>query len=445
MPLPLQGSLLIRYLISQPSGPATSKAVLDAEQTAHGDLLLTGSFPDAPWACAVRVFWLLERLASQEPLPDFVGTADDDIFLHPVRVVRDLSQWARSGNDRGLVYANMVFSAGWSDARMESYGYGTYEEHFPRLLATWKRAVRKGDGGLGPFPVPMGAFTLFDRGLALRIATAPSTRELIDRLTNHHAASYVHPDKCMPFSDGAVGWALAQLREPVTWLNILTERMHYWRGALTHLFLRDQLAVLHGAHEWVEHFQWALCGAMRQFNESYLATLDAIASCDRSCRQAKKRARGRAIAEALLPGGEMATRSASRARVQQLVRAQHLDSELGWSCRGIDVAHGGCNVSDRCSATRATFLEGSCRADADCTAYFGRIFGSWVFCSHVPVAQAPTPAVTLEDTSVCRATEAEMLASCTSGFQPTRELRLEGALWRRPVMSDDTGHTRTEL
>eukprot|EP00966_Prymnesium_polylepis_P145896 3370462-Prymnesium_polylepis.1 len=52
MALPLHGSLLIRYLIARPpNASAEERAALDAEQHAHGDLLLTASFPDAPWAC----------------------------------------------------------------------------------------------------------------------------------------------------------------------------------------------------------------------------------------------------------------------------------------------------------------------------------------------------------------------------------------------------------
>jgi hypothetical protein len=66
--------------------------------------------------------------------------------------------------------------------------------------------------------------------------------------------------KCAPEPDSGLGYLLAQLHHPLTFVDVSSSaRMHFWRTRTTARALADSLAILHGAKEWEPHFRWAAC------------------------------------------------------------------------------------------------------------------------------------------------------------------------------------------
>ena len=220
------GAVTLRYVMSGRGDGETSALVAD-EHRVHGDVIVT-EIPDSEYSCAPKIFFALRNLVSI-PGAQFVAIGDDDTFVHPGRIATDLRWWASQPGD--FLYASLSWCSGWSDRSLQHHGYGHASE-LPRLVAEWRAAAWHGDGGIGPFAVPMGALVTFSRDLAAAVATAPHTLALERRLRARWSnASYPRPrrrGKCLPFTDGAMGFALARLGRAVTVLDFTSTERFGW-------------------------------------------------------------------------------------------------------------------------------------------------------------------------------------------------------------------------
>ena len=170
----------------------------------------------------------------------------------------------------------MSWVAGWDDQNLAHYGYANLPHEVAHKLlklhlqrsgahagALSGDVRRAGTTAQGPFPFPlgfiMGLSSSVVRALGAALARQPRLQQLT-RALERKAPSR----KCAPEPDSGLGYLLAQLDSPLTFVDVSsTARMHFWRTRATARALADSLAIMHGAKEWEPHFRWAACTLAR--------------------------------------------------------------------------------------------------------------------------------------------------------------------------------------
>ena len=239
------GALLLRYAVE-------SSASLASEAETHGDLLLT-PVADGGASCAGRILVALRWSVNLQPVADFVGIADDDVWLHPPRILHDLRP-LQPLND--VLLGNIAFAAGWSTSKSRHYGFGTEARSWLRLLREHVSADRD-DLDPGPFAFAMGWAFFLSRPLALRVAYSPVASRAA--AAGRAVRSPLRKGKCQPSGDSFVGRALVGAA-PITIVDLsYANRLLPWRATSSTTEVRKRSAVMHGATAWHDHFQWATC------------------------------------------------------------------------------------------------------------------------------------------------------------------------------------------
>ena len=379
------GQVLVRYIVSRPDqslqlarkrrkSPEASvealqraQVALERESMRHADLFMA-DVPEGPTTCAVKLFMGLRQLLAMRPRAQFVGCADDDAFLHPPRLAQDLLEFV--DHPRQVVYGQIGIAGGWSDANDYHYGWGFYmnRRNVLNLHRLRQRHIARGDPGPGPFVLPYGFCLILSHGAAEHATRAALVSSLVTRLVAR-ARRQQRRDvpnlcaKCRPGADGALGWALSQVRPRLN-LTVVDvtygKRLLLWRGSRAQVDLGKGAAVLHTASKWREHFQFALCAA----DEG---------------------------------------RGAGKERPDQ---AMIFRCEGGGEYPATNCGAAGCEGKPRMVLPKGS----TCLADAECAANWRNEFGSVAMCyavgrrdvAHVPSSQP----------SLCQANESEVLRRC---------------------------------
>ena len=132
---------------------------------------------------------------------EIVGIADDDVWLHPPRILQDLRP-LQPLND--VLLGNIAFAAGWSTSKSRHYGFGTEARSWLRLLREHVSADRD-DLDPGPFAFAMGWAFFLSRPLALRVAYSPVASRAA--AAGRAVRSPLRKGKCQPSGDSFVGRA----------------------------------------------------------------------------------------------------------------------------------------------------------------------------------------------------------------------------------------------
>ena len=405
--LPTQ-HLLVRYVISH----ANSDASLARENATHLDLL------DAPIdnneaTCFAKIVWWLARGASLRGATH-VGMGDDDMWVHPARLLADLAPFAervpmgahaaaipvrRGGAARAdakaphvhTLFGTVSWTAGWNNRTHRHHGYANGNA-LRDVAVGHEQAARRGNRGIyGPFPFANGFMMVLNRGLAAAVGRSRGAAQLADNLAAAvKSGRRPHQKgKCDPAGDGSLGHAIANLRDvrdPVALIDLTsTERVHFWRSRATYAHLRDSLSVLHGAHTWADTFQWATCVATAQDEPTQLALQPTPSPTDRKPRIAMR-------------PFSLEDR-APKLQCMPLPAKQHNFPE--GSTLTASRKHG-LNVS----AFR-TIGDG----------YFAREYRDWLWCARSGFQALPTPRAPLRDgRRLCNETSAAVLEQCAAGF-----------------------------
>lgn len=434
MPLTGGGALMLRYIVSVPRNTTDMQAaaasdnaqekrgvasngwmrrelernpsnralrlLIDEWQT-HGDLLATHT-PDGSAGCGEKVLWALRHLALvAAPRSQFVLIADDDAFLHPVRLAQDLLPFV--GWPQEVIYGQVSLAAGWDDMQIRHYGYGNGFRHFERLVDEWQQHnERLNTTGLGPFFFPIGFMAAFSSSLARDMALVPTVRRTLRRLRDRWAGATSlagttsptskrrgRPAKCSPATDASMGWAAAQVGRRLTIVDITSAgRMDLWRSKMTAGLAHARLSVMHGASSWPFHFRWALCKSGR-LGESF----------PNSTLGAKERAFYK-------PQGKCRS-CPEDADARPLLKCMEMQCGSPTRCRGCSGGHRAC--FRHVNATFAGWR--TCDAFLDDRAPYWR--AAW----HSEPTFVAAPRAELADRSICFADEAEVLKSCARGFE----------------------------
>ena len=433
MPLTGGGALLLRYIVSVPRNSTTTTTVEAAaasdnaqpqrgvasndwlrralehdpssqtlsllidEWRTHGDLLATHT-PDGSAGCGEKVLWALRHLALVlAPRSQFVLIADDDAFLHPVRLAQDLIPFV--GWPQEVIYGQVSLAAGWDDTQMKHYGYGNGARHFERLVDEWTQHNEQlNTTGLGPFFFPIGFMAAFSSSLARDMALVPTVRQTLRRLRERWAGATSptanrrrrrlrsRPNKCNPATDATMGWAAAQVGRRLTIVDITSAgRMDLWRSKNSAGLAHARLSVMHGASSWPFHWKWALCKSGR-LGESF----------PNSTLGDKERA-------FLTPSGKCRS-CPENADERPLLRCKEMQCGSPTRCRGCSEKHRACF-----GHVNATFA-GWQMCDAYTT-------GDSLAPSPIHPTFVAAPRAELADRSICFADEAEVLQSCARGFE----------------------------
>jgi hypothetical protein len=109
------GRFALRYLL-----PAEAPGrALAAENKTHGDLIATRS-PDHESACAEKLLRWFRIAPALLPAATFIGVTDEDAWLHPPRLLHDLSVAAHLPN---LLYGHLSWAQGWDEKTQRHFGY----------------------------------------------------------------------------------------------------------------------------------------------------------------------------------------------------------------------------------------------------------------------------------------------------------------------------------
>jgi hypothetical protein len=169
------GALLLRYVISPPNR-RVDRDELQHESRMHRDIW-NSTFEERPSTCFSKIVYVFRRVAASSIRPDFVMIGDDDVWIHPPRLLQDLTPLSTtvpldtvsaSQSSHEVIYGLVAFNAGWNREASREYGNGVYNADAAALVRGWKlrrrrTRLRQDDG---PFPFAYGFCMIVSFGLA---------------------------------------------------------------------------------------------------------------------------------------------------------------------------------------------------------------------------------------------------------------------------------------
>ena len=163
------GIVVLRYLLpkANPMNPDNQWTAPDAihdENTTYGDLVRLET-PDGPTRCWRKVILWFRHALQTWPNVQYVGVADDDVYLVLSRLAHDLALLSAAGHKR-VYWGQPMWMAYWNDTRFEGEGFTTtgaeqdrhaveeYKDAFMRRLKRGSRpgrrlSAKRGGGGGG--------------------------------------------------------------------------------------------------------------------------------------------------------------------------------------------------------------------------------------------------------------------------------------------------------
>ena len=178
MQLPPDGALLLRYVVTA-SRRSTDWHALQRESQYHGDVWHT-SIDERSTTCFAKIVFAFRHLVTVNGhRPDFIMVGDDDVWLHPPRLLQDLAPLSAKSSFnavREVLYGLVAFNAGWNRAAAREYGNGVFNVDAGALVRSWRRRRRRGShSDDGPFPFAYGFCMVISVGLAeVALCEAPS-------------------------------------------------------------------------------------------------------------------------------------------------------------------------------------------------------------------------------------------------------------------------------
>lgn len=111
--------VVLRYLLplQEPDDPS-----LDDENATHGDLVRLVT-PEGATHCWDKVILWYRWALRTFPLAQYVGVADDDVYLSLPRLAADLAGLSASGHRR-VYWGQPMWMAYWNESRFEGEGFG---------------------------------------------------------------------------------------------------------------------------------------------------------------------------------------------------------------------------------------------------------------------------------------------------------------------------------